>query len=276
MKKKKDVKKDVKKPATRSVKCDMFIYKPFQDDVKRIAKNAGQEKLTAAESLFFIACHPETPREILVKLSIHNDIRIRRAVASHLQTPIDTLDYLSGDADDGVRYQLVKNPNTSITTLDRFSTDLNRNVRYYLGWNPNTSRAALRILCNDSDEDIVSSAAHHSNCSLEMLISLMQCSDRIRSAVASNPNISLDMMWQFSKSTDRCTLYNVIANPNITEEILEELREHSIPQVKRRAEDVLEKIRSHVKLSINQPGWFKKMYNKFMELWYKCTLILFG
>ena len=49
----------------------------------------------------------------------------------------------------------------------------------------------------------------------------VRISPSVRSAMASNPNISLDMMWQFSKSTDRCTRYNVMANPNITEEILE-------------------------------------------------------
>jgi len=66
------------------------------------------------------ASHKDTPMDVLLILSNHDDWRIRSRVAQNTSTPPYVLDRLANDSDYETMYYVAANPSTDPQTLTRF------------------------------------------------------------------------------------------------------------------------------------------------------------
>lgn len=118
---------------------------------------------------------------------------IRQKVAENPNTPPELLTKLSSDREGSVRIAVAKNPNTSPEILNKFSK-LRGNSTYdllrrYSGSNPNTPISTLKRLANDYDSSVRLSVASNPNTPSEVLTKLARESMlQIRDAAMNNSN----------------------------------------------------------------------------------------
>jgi hypothetical protein len=96
------------------------------------------------------AGNPNTPADVLTKLSEDSDWAVRRNTAGNPNTPADVLTKLSEDSHWAVRRNTAGNPNTPADVLTKLSEDSHCDVRSSTAGNPNTPADVLTKLSEDS------------------------------------------------------------------------------------------------------------------------------
>jgi 3-methyladenine DNA glycosylase AlkC len=169
-----------------------------------------------------------TGADILEKLSSHNDLEIRCAVAWNNNTSFISLHNLAKDITEEVRFCVASNSSANLDTLLSLSIDESEFVReqakfkiYELAGKPNTSPETLAMLAKDVDAYVRSSVAENPNTSPETLAMLAKDIEwGVRSSVAKNPNASPDLSRILSKDEDGLVRRSVAENPNTSPETL--------------------------------------------------------
>jgi len=100
---------------------------------------------------YIVAGNPNTPKEVLAKLSTDVLENIRRRVAENPRTPVATLVQLACDPHIDVRLSVAENPNTPPEVLERLSQDENVDVRYGVAENPYIPVHILSLLAEDDN-----------------------------------------------------------------------------------------------------------------------------
>ena len=124
----------------KEAECSLDDYDPLA------GLNVGERRNLAKD--------PNTPAEILARLSEDGHRWVRRGVAYNSNTPTEVLVRLSGDEDSDVRDWVARNPNAPATALTRLSEDKDRWVRWDVAGNPHAPAETLTRLSGDENPDV--------------------------------------------------------------------------------------------------------------------------
>ncbi len=100
---------------------------------------------------YIVAGNPNTPKEVLAKLSTDVLESVRRRVADNPRTPVTALMQLAHDPSVDVRLSVAENPNTPAETLEQLAADDDVDVRYGVAENPHIPAEYLRRLSDDAN-----------------------------------------------------------------------------------------------------------------------------
>lgn len=98
-----------------------------------------------------VAGNPNTPKQVLSRLSDDGISSIRRGVAENPKTPVDILRKLSADHCPEVRLAVAENPQTPQDTLSMLSEDEHVDVRFGVAENPHMPEDILLQLAQDDN-----------------------------------------------------------------------------------------------------------------------------
>lgn len=98
---------------------------------------------------YIVAGNPNTPKEVLAKLSCDVLESVRRRVADNPRTPVTALMQLAHDPSVDVRLSVAENPNTPAEMLEQLAADDDVDVRYGVAENPHIPAEYLRQLSED-------------------------------------------------------------------------------------------------------------------------------
>ena len=98
-----------------------------------------------------VAEDPDTPPDVLARMSTDPNEYVRRNVADNPGTPADVLARMSMDSAGLVRYEVSENPNTPASVLVKMSDDPDKNVRGAVADHPNTPLNVVEKLAHDED-----------------------------------------------------------------------------------------------------------------------------
>jgi hypothetical protein len=133
--------------------------KDHQTTANELAKLANSEYVVTRR---FVACHSNTPPEILKQLSTDSDISVRHNIASNSHTPHETLNRLAGDSEVSMRMDIAKNRNTPPDALKQLAGDSEISVRMEIAKNDSASAESLIDVCPKelvSDDDFAMAKA---------------------------------------------------------------------------------------------------------------------
>lgn len=112
---------------------------------------AGARETEARER---VAEDPNTPADVLTKLSTDSFTSVREHVAGNPNTPANVLTRMSTDFNSFVRWDVAMNPSAPADVLIELSTDSDSDVRCAVAYNPNTPLNVVMELANDKDSYI--------------------------------------------------------------------------------------------------------------------------
>lgn len=98
-----------------------------------------------------VAGNPNTPKQVLSRLSDDDISAIRRGVAENPKTPVDILRKLANDKCPEVRLAVAENPQTPQDTLSMLSEDTHVDVRFGVAENPHMPEDILLQLAQDDN-----------------------------------------------------------------------------------------------------------------------------
>lgn len=98
-----------------------------------------------------VAGNPNTPKQVLSRLSDDEISAIRRGVAENPKTPVDILRKLANDRCPEVRLAVAENPQTPQDTLSMLSVDGHVDVRFGVAENPHMPEDILLLLAQDDN-----------------------------------------------------------------------------------------------------------------------------
>lgn len=98
-----------------------------------------------------VASNPNTPRQVLERLSAEQSAVIRRHVALNPKTPVETLRRLAEDEETDVRLAVAENIGTPQEILIVLSSDPDMDVRYGVAENPHMPEEILVELTQDDN-----------------------------------------------------------------------------------------------------------------------------
>lgn len=152
------------------------IYNEFMEDeevVALVAMNLSRRTKVEEPELSY----SETMVDLLTKLSIHQDMGVRWAVAKSPHTKPEVLRILAKDEVNLVRALVATNKNTPIECLEPLFND-EKIVKDGLSGNPNSSEKILQALAKDSDK-------------------------MVRMRVASNPSVSKAILEELTNDKEQ-------------------------------------------------------------------------
>ncbi len=100
---------------------------------------------------YIVAGNPNTPREVLAKLSTDVLETVRRRVAENPRTPAGVLAQLAHDPSVDVRLSVAENPTTPPEVLEELYADDDVDVRYGVAENPHIPAEYLQRLAEDEN-----------------------------------------------------------------------------------------------------------------------------
>lgn len=181
---------------------------------------------------------PETPREILNKLSKHTYPKFRWVLAKNPAITPLIIKRLMVDPEKKVRAELASNPKLPAKVLDTLATDSERDVLYEVAGNPNTSIETLIKLSNHTNIDIKHSLARNPNTPESLLREFVNIEDEgifpIQGVLAYNPKVPMDILSRIMDIDydNSVTLQDILItsseNPNITKPIIRKIIKKSI------------------------------------------------
>jgi len=126
----------------------------FLDDLlNKVTGDSNDENLEKAEN-------EQTSSEELTQLSESKDEDVREAVASNPNCPTSVMEKLAQDEEYSVRRGVVRNPNCPTSVMEKLAQDEDWSVRDEVPSNPNCPTSVLEKLANDEDSNVVESACH--------------------------------------------------------------------------------------------------------------------
>jgi len=163
-------------------------------------------------------------QEITASLDTEEVDVVRRCkVASNPNTPVEVLAKLSTDENEDVRESVAWNPNTPAEVLIKLSTDENEDVRKPVAWNPNTPVEVLAKLSTDENEDVRESVASNPNTPVEVLAKLSTDENEdVRRPVARNINTPVEVLAKLSNDADTKVISALVGNPRTPDHLLDE------------------------------------------------------
>jgi len=123
------------------VHCEMASDPDTPADVLEKLSNDSDKDVR-----LWVAWNPSTPISILEKLANDPNVSVRRSVAQNPSTPIAIIEKLANDPDNWVRFGAAENSSTPITILEQFADDANEHVRLHVVRNPSTPTAIVEKL----------------------------------------------------------------------------------------------------------------------------------
>ena len=100
---------------------------------------------------YIVAGNPNTPKEVLAKLSTDVLETVRRRVAENARCPVTVLSQLVFDPSVDVRLAVAENTNTPPELLEQLAADDCVDVSYCVAENPHIPVEILRCLAEDSN-----------------------------------------------------------------------------------------------------------------------------
>lgn len=97
------------------------------------------------------AGNPNTPEQILSRLSEDRTHNVRYRVAENPRTPADVLARLAKDSHSDIRIAVAENPSTPADLLTMLASDHSADVRYGVAENPHMPEAILLKLADDEN-----------------------------------------------------------------------------------------------------------------------------
>ncbi len=201
-----------------------------------------------------LADSPATFPSILKHLANHTDAIIRMRVAQNAHIPVETIRKLASEQGaEGTQVFLARNLSTPSDVLESLSKDKWEKVRISVATHPNTPPTVLKDLANDTDRDVVQTAAwvikeqqekytaegvrknpktpthvleklakkhprticEHPNTPLELLLEFSKSDNsQIRGFVAENPRTPIIILEQLAYDDSTEVRWNVAQNPN--------------------------------------------------------------
>ena len=255
------------------LKFSRLISRNYSDiSPEALEKIAEQYPLYAAK-------HPNTPIDLLLKMSQDESVSIRRAVAINSNLSIDMFEDLATDEDIHVLVNLGQNYNTPLEILFKKLVRINiinSNLAYKLANSNSESReytkdilaeesassleTILQRLIDDGDETTRTFLANRSDLSLKFLIQLFEKSEyNVLEAIAKNPNTSNNILEELATNLDSSyserqkasILYAITQHPNTSDDVLKILIYHNNLKVHRENEGVRALAMSHPNLAKN-------------------------
>lgn len=167
-----------------------------------------------------------TPR-LLEALSSDPHQWVRRAVAANQTTPLHVLTALSRDSESSVRANVAKNPTTPTSLLEKLGTDSNGDVKIAVVGNPKTPNSVLIKLLNSKAVSVRQALAAQAHRSREVCNTLWKdANGAVRRAVATCEGLEqevLDELVHDSKlEGDLVTLFG---HPNLSASSVEYIAE---------------------------------------------------
>ncbi|MDR2105349.1 MAG: HEAT repeat domain-containing protein, partial [Deferribacteraceae bacterium] len=159
------------------------------------------------------AQNPAVSSELLDKLALHQDSKLRSGAAANKNTPKGRLSQLAEDKDPLVRRNAAKNPNTAADKLLSLAKDRDELTRSAILDNPNLTQLAL-----DAVEPVYEAAS---------------CDNRAK--IYAGPCVGSAQLIYHKKNPDPCVRRGIAQNPNTPEDVLVELALDADPQTKRAA-----------------------------------------
>ena len=158
---------------------------------------------------------------------------VRVSVAEDENSPLDILNELVNDPSTAVRQALALNPSSTAGILEILSNDKEEDVVIYLaGSRVLPPELALRLSKHDS-EVIRSSIACNEKISVDILNSLSDDkSNDVLGELSRNINTPLNILLKLSKLSNRRILEGICRNPNSNSAILEMLSESEYESVR--------------------------------------------
>ncbi len=117
----------------------------------RVPNQALSTDLDILQVRRVVAGNPNTPRQVLTRLSMDESASIRRAVAINPKTPVEVLERLASDQVSEVRLAVAENPNAPENVLISLSADESVDVRYGMAENPHVPEEVLFKLTTDEN-----------------------------------------------------------------------------------------------------------------------------
>jgi Leucine rich repeat variant len=175
-------------------------------------------------TLLGVASHPNTPREILLKLAFHKSWKVRVEVAANKSVSDEALEILIEDKRLGVRNAIVCNPATPAWLLVRMLNKQKYYRRQDIATHPNVTSAMLQLLARDADSCVRAAVTQNPNTPIELLIHLANDIDsQVRNHVARSLEIPETLLVQFADDTCYTVRTQVARNPKTPVEILAKL-----------------------------------------------------
>ena len=184
------------------------------DEIKR-----NQDAL----SIWTLARHPYTPKEVLIELSRDNQewSTARRGVATNPNTPRDILEFFIKDTDSAVRFGVADNPSTPRSILEKLAYDQDSTVRCIIAENSRVSKKFFYYLSKDTNSFVRMCLASNANVPKEILRKLsVDGYDTVRVQVGENSNTSRDILVKMSRDNSFSVRLSVARNPNTPKETL--------------------------------------------------------
>ncbi len=98
-----------------------------------------------------VAGNPNTPGQVLGRLSEDSNPLIRQRIAENPNSPIDVLRKLAGDVHSEVRLAVAENPSASTDILAKLAEDEDSDVRYGVAESPHMPEQILLLLAQDEN-----------------------------------------------------------------------------------------------------------------------------
>ena len=197
-----------------------------------------------------LACHPNTPIEVVQALSLDADAEVRYCVALNPVTPQDILKQLGEDAVGGVRAGVALNPRAPADVLDRMSRDSDGVLLYWIAKNPNTSSTTLLRLSKNNNVEVL--RAVKSNPKTPALVRQRLSVEKLPQAVRQNPTQSL---------VGAQSLYAASCEPNFTDLVVDLDEDEIVGAMLRFAKHATPRQwRTGVELLDNWKGTFEELF----------------
>ena len=203
-----------------------IIFEKIEQD--SIFITASWLKNLASHSSYRVRCcvvsHPNTPVDILEKLSLDVDASVRCCVASHPNTPVYLLERFVTDNHYSVLESLLKVYNLPVYLLEKLASNTPFGIRASIADNPNTPVCILEQLAKDNEFYIRAIVSKNSNSPVYLLEKLaFDIEAHVRCAIASNPNTPIYILEQLAKNHMYEVRQKVAGNINTPTDLLEKM-----------------------------------------------------
>jgi hypothetical protein len=204
--------------------CVAENLKTSKADLKRLVSDKDSQVRAA------VANNGSTTADVLLLLLSDNDKGVQEALSNHPNTPVEIVEKLSKSKDKFIRGNIASRNDISEKISNILAKDKDEWVRRHLAENKSISRASLDKLSKDKDSLVREKLMSNSSLPIDEVPSI-ENSNSVKVALATNPNIPLDLLAQLAQNPDEGFLNGsfrriramVGKNPAINLEIAEEL-----------------------------------------------------
>ena len=202
-----------------------------------------KDSRTHGNTLMILASNPESDENILRTLTssldspkVANNVKmLQRALAFNSKTPVDVLDALVKSKDVDILTNIAKRSNATPELLREVANNPyadTKNVQKALVENRQAPEDVLSKLANSKELEILWKIAKSQQATVNVLRTVannpIASNPNLQQLLASNQNISEDVLQNLANSTNPKVLFKVLNNPNASTLVIEKIAENSI------------------------------------------------